>query len=87
MIGRKRCLKFRIGPQGNIAYEALLDDPLCKVIKEQVYNSFEELFVAVWFEDMNIELFDPGKYMPSKTKKEELEKEDAEVSGEPGSPD
>ena len=84
-IGRKRCLRFRIGTMGNTAYEALLDDSLCKIIKEQVYNSYEEVFIVVWFEDMNLEPFDPTKFAPKKAKKtEDLEDENAqpEVSGE-----
>jgi len=85
-IGRKRCLRFRIGAGGNAAYEALLDDPLCKVIKEQTYNSFEEFFITVWFEDMNLTPFSADKFLPKRRTKAETEDEDAtEVSGEQSS--
>jgi len=83
MIGRKRCLRFRIGSMGNAAYEALLIEPLCRIIKEQTYNSYEEFFITVWFEDMNLEPWDPAKYAPQKSKPKESEEEDApEISGE-----
>jgi hypothetical protein len=83
MLGRKRCLKFRVGANGSAAYEALIDNPLCKVINQVTYNSFEEFFIVVWFEDMNMEPFDPGKFMSNRKSGNKTEEEDAaEISGE-----
>lgn len=62
--GLKRAIKFRLGQCSNPAYEALINDPMICVIKEHVYNSFEELFVTVWFYDRNDPPFNPYDHVP-----------------------
>jgi hypothetical protein len=81
--GNQRCLKFRIGANGNVAYEALLSDPFCEVTKEHIYNSYEEVFLLVWFIDFGQEKFDPNKYLPKRSKKKDVEEQDGNAK-EPG---
>ena len=78
--GLKRAIKFRIGQEGNVAYEALLNDPLVNVIKEHIYNSFEELFVTVWFYDRNDPPFNPYDHMPKSSGDAEEPEDPDEVS-------
>jgi len=74
--GTHRCLKFRIGALGNAAYEALMSDPFCEVTKDHVFNSFEEVFVIVWFIDFGEKPFDPETYLPKRSAKKDVQEGD-----------
>ena len=79
-MGRKRVIKFRVGQDGNPAYEALLNSPFTDVIKEHVFNSFEELFVTVWFYDKGPKPFSPHDHLTKSDDKASAEEDPDEVS-------
>lgn len=60
--GRLRKLKFRIGVNGNPAYDALKNSPSCRIWSEDPYNCFEEYFVVVEFEDFGATPFNPEDF-------------------------
>ena len=54
-FGVKKAKKFKIGTDGNPAYEALINSPLVRVTSQDSFTNYGDYYLVVHYQDMGYE--------------------------------